>query len=734
MTPFIIYTLVVFIYCTLLGAPISLFMASHCTSRNNALSTMRTVGLGIMAPVFGIVVQLFASISICILWGLHPLLLVGIPVLCVGLFTLLAIRKYSFLNMMSLTLCLGIVGASVTGVIALLVNSTDLYHIAFNDYFPVTNGDTFAYLGYIDQLRLSGWGAPTIEYPAGFRPIIEAAFGGRDAVVAFMATIASVLHLETHTAFFISQRLILMVLVTGTVGALLFITSSVVAGVVGFIFATVGNFFLYQVLQQFSSDSMGAVLVLAVVFLLCWQCQRKAVGLEERWSPTSGFASGVLLLVSPETAVVALFVVGLWFLVVHSDNELRSTIRSMKNFLLGFLFGALPTLPQSVVFAFHQSSSAAGGRAGDWIANPAILFQASGLGFTVGSGLGSLTLVQAIGAVTTSSLYLFFILFLFWQCRLEHVKQCSPSMPVVFFSAVSLLIATVLFYLGLGYAMLKVIDYFSVLPALIFGLAVSAIMSCRNHPLRKLYLFFGTIFVVTFAALAYPEKLKILDSYASAVNGIPHLHELKLLQQPSGVRAVIPDFVGDSLDLFLYVNRFDITRFAYNASESYRYRPTIRPDVGMPFVRLSVPGYLDKIFADVTHAVPWVHGLYLVSYDNAIRVNGPGWLPPEGSSGLNMFRWLSGKGAFTLFAKGPSQSRHIRMNIYPGPDLLPENWVEVQLNGLTLSTVRSKDLPLRLDLGTGGLKPGPNKGRIVVHGPAGGIRQVSVARLVALPR
>ncbi|TAL75469.1 MAG: hypothetical protein EPN76_14825 [Burkholderiaceae bacterium] len=731
MIQFILYTLIAFCYCALLGTPASLFLASQCTSPKKQLARTKMLGLFVMAPIFGVVIQMYAGASIHAILGLHPRLVVLITALLGGASVSLMVKQATFPRSEIPTILIGLSASLAVAIIAILTNTIDLYHIAFNNYFPVTNGDTFVYLGYIDQLRISGHNVPVINYPAGYKPIIEAAFGGRDAVVAFAAAIADTLHLETHTAFFISLRLAFVVLATGVFGVLLLVTSSIVAASVGLFFATVGNFFLPQVLQQFSSSVMGAVLVLALVFIACWECERKNVNSNDGWSAIFGFTAGVLLLVSPETAVVAAFIAGLWFLVAHVGGGSARVTRSMRNSLIGFILGALPTLQHSVMFVYNQFT-VAGGRPGDWIANSAILLQASGLNFTTTVGLGSLTWLDAAGAIVTPLLYLVSISLVFLKGNnFNCLRRSDNAMPVVFFSLISLLVAVVLFAVGSGYAMLKVIDYFSIFPALIFGLAAAVIMKCPNSLLRKRCLVFSLVFLVFFGVLASSKKILIFNRYANAVKGVPKLADLRLSHQPKDVPVVIPDFTGGSLDLFLYINRFSTTKLAFDTSESYRYDPLIQPKVGMPFVRLSAPGYGGNIFADITHKTPWAVGLHLTEYDDAIIVSGAGWLPPDGSSGETMFRWLSSKGEFTVFQAGPLEKRHIRMNIYRGPDLSPENRIEIQINGSVLKTIRPKDLPLQLDLIPGNLKCGANVGAIVIYGPNEGIRQVSVAKLSA---
>lgn len=99
-----------------------------------------------------------------------------------------------------------------------------------------------------------------------------------------------------------------------------------------------------------------------------------------------------------------------------------------------------------------------------------------------------------------------------------------------------------------------------------------------------------------------------------------------------------------------------------------------------------------------------------------------------------MFRWLSEKGEFVVFVSDPAIFRFVQVRVYPGPDLRPENIIEIALNGTVLRTLSPMDLPANLVLPVGKLAAGSNEGAVLVLGPRGGPRQVSVARLQILSK
>jgi hypothetical protein len=87
----------------------------------------------------------------------------------------------------SLRVFLSGIGICFAGAgLAFAANTADLAFAGL-DYFPLTNDDTFAYLGYIDQIRSTGWIEPRISYPAGFLPIIDHAVFIRAPSTIFVA-------------------------------------------------------------------------------------------------------------------------------------------------------------------------------------------------------------------------------------------------------------------------------------------------------------------------------------------------------------------------------------------------------------------------------------------------------------------------------------------------------------------------------------------------------------------
>jgi hypothetical protein len=69
------------------------------------------------------------------------------------------------------------------------------------------------------------------------------------------------------------------------------------------------------------------------------------------------------------------------------------------------------------------------------------------------------------------------------------------------------------------------------------------------------------------------------------------------------------------------------------------------------------------------------------------------------------------------------------MNIYPGPDLLSENTIELKINGQTIRSIPAAELPIILTDKINNLQIGENLATLSVLGESGGLRQISVSAI-----
>jgi hypothetical protein len=221
-----------------------------------------------------------------------------------------------------------ILGCFVAAVFALALNSSDL-RFAGLDYFPLTNDDTFTYLGYIDQIRNTGWITPRITYPAGYVPLIDSAVSIRAPSVIFSADFADILGLETHSAFFLSQRMALPIIALGASGIVMIATGNWMATSLCFAPLVFGNVLLHQIFQQFNSSTMGTVIGPVIVALAIWTVRRERSGSEVvAGHVLAGWACGTMAITSVEAHPFYLMAFGLVALIpIFRDRQLKQVVK-----------------------------------------------------------------------------------------------------------------------------------------------------------------------------------------------------------------------------------------------------------------------------------------------------------------------------------------------------------------------------------------------------------------------
>ena len=147
---------------------------------------------------------------------------------------------------------------------------------------------------------------------------------------------------------------------------------------------------------------------------------------------------------------------------------------------------------------------------------------------------------------------------------------------------------------------------------------------------------------------------------------------------------VIPDIERNSLDLFLYVNRYGNHQIVSPAAVSYRFsfshQKVDRGAFVARFLRLGIAGHP---LADIT-ARGVLSGSEAVSLlpasGEVLVVRSSDWLDPEGSKIGSMFRWLSGTGKFIVL--GPEKEGcTLSARLSRGPDLHGYNAVRIIVGG-----------------------------------------------------
>jgi hypothetical protein len=612
-----------------------------------------------------------------------------------------------------------------------LLNGLDFNGLSINDYFPLTNDDTFAYLSHVDQIRSIGWNEPRIVYPAGYYPEFDYS---RLPGVALIADLVATFGLPSHTAFFLVQRLSITVIALAAAGLAGSLTNSTRAAILCFLLVIGGNFLLHQCLQQFNSSTMGGVIALPLLWLVGWTLlrvnQRSASLLG---AALSGAFAGFMAMASPEGHTLYLPALGFLFVAVLAVLRQWSIFALLPSFFSAYVLVTLPLIRilWSQILAQADSSP----HPGDWIATSAILLQYSGVRLVEDRSLLNYpTWVVAVTLVFAASSMAALVMLLntAWSAgrdgRLRELSLSCVAVPGLVFMVTQI----GLYAVGRGYILLKAIDYSSFLPPILIAVAAAKVLdrSAWHRPQMIAAVAIATIWF----SVVYSEKGKILSRYRADVVTMPKIEDYAIPNRGLlPAVQIFPDFEREVLNLFLYVNRFGPNRIALAAATSNRFEFLNQEKQDPPLVaRLARTGRAGVPIADITGKKlnPGIAGLQLSPAVGEVFVQrGDGWMDPEGDSIAALFRWLGGSGGFVVFGHDHSQHRALTIDLRPGPDLRSANMVEIVMADQVLATVPPAQLPatitLPLPLLAGQLLPG----MIRILGPQAGPRQVSVVSL-----
>jgi hypothetical protein len=631
----------------------------------------------------------------------------------------------------------------LTAVAGWLLNTSDFGGRSLSEYFPLTNGDTFAYLGYIDQFRQIGWEEPRLFYPSGLAPVIEHALGGRLGGVVAVAGIAEALGLETHTSFFMMQRLAMVIIALAAAGFAGWVTGRTFVSLFVYLLLIVGNFLLHQVLQQFNSSTMGTVVAVPLLWVASWTLTQRE-GMKGWYVGTAltGGLAGALAMASPEAHPFFLLALTSTFVVVllRSPRRLAVLLGGMTAiFSYGLVCWSI--VIQLWKFMFGQFFSTTGSHPGNWIAAPGILVQYSGLTFTlrpdlwgypmhVGSGaiLFMIVLVGCLGVIVRTLI----------QHRRDKDHLFRLLLPFMTVTLIFFCAQGIFYLLGSGYTMLKTIDYAAFLPTVLVALGVHFFLDA-HHGHRRAILALLTVGTVGFLIVAIDGKTQILKRYRHIVRGMPKVTDYHVADWVFPTpQVLIPDLQGrgGALDLFLYANRFGRHKIWIEQGASYRYRvihatgPTHGWVVRVP--RLGLPGLP---LADITlSAAPTSDTLEILPTAGQVVIqNGGGWLDPEGEDVYRLRRSLGKEGGFSVFDLPEQNELALHLELWPGPDLRADNRIECLVNDRVIAILQPNDLPITVDLPLSGLAGTPARGLIRIMGAQAGPRQVFVLHLRTLP-
>ena len=630
------------------------------------------------------------------------------------------------------------VGVSFFGAaLSLALNSADLA-VAGLDYFPLTNDDTFSYLGHIDQIRTTGWIEPRISYPAGYVPLIDHAVFTRTPSVIFAADFADVLSLETHSAFFLSQRMALPMIALGASAIVMIATGSWVAALLCFAPLVFGNVLLHQILQQFNSSTMGTVIAPVVVALAIWTVRSERSEREIVVGHVlAGWACGTLAITSMEAHPFYLMAFGLVALLpIVRDRQLKQSVGCVWAFICGYLAASFTLVIKIWPALISQFVNAGNGHPGDWIASPGFLMQATGVTFTTAAVLTSYAILPLVTAITV--LVVFSLAIAVMGRSLTKVDKSEPVLRTDRFALFSIVVLVTILQIflyarGRGYGLLKLTDYFAYLGSVVIAVAAFQLGLTRAGIVRR-----GMLTAITaYCIITFIEKQHILELYGERTSHMP----LPLAYELDGKatsETVSADLSAEPLNLFLYENRYLTTPIVFRATESNRFSLLHGTGSAAPryIARMPWVGVGGTTVADITYpaatmpvdltVVPAAGQIHLLLPD-------PHWLAPDGETVGQLRRWLSVSGKFVVFGS-LTDRMHLAVQVAAGPDLQPGNRIEVYFAGHLLQSIAPRDLPVHIDAPLA-MQAGPEtEGEIRIVGSAAGIRQLSVAQLRCVPR
>ena len=631
--------------------------------------------------------------------------------------------------------------------VAVALNAKDLLVVGLDAYFPLTNNDTFAYLGHIDQIRTVGWQDPGIHYPAGYVPVYAQPHMRVPGVI-FVADFADILGLGTHAAFFLSQRAAIPIIVLASTGIALVATDSLFASSVCFSVLLLGNFLLHQVLQQFNSSTMGSMVAPVVLALAIWTARDSRTRAEfVAGSAAIGLAMGTLAMTLPEAhPFYLLFLAVVFAYLAVARRQFRRLAEAFIVFILGFFVISSPLILGTLWELAFQYEHAAAGHPGDWVAAPAFVIQASGINLLTSDVFSAYSIYMRLASLTfLAGFGLAFFAFAWWLVKPPAARGIMHSDVFVVFACAGVMLSFQVFLYGfhIGYGLLKLTDYFAFLPSIVVGVGAvlvgRAIDSRRGRALASLVLI---VVCAGYMTVTVREKRFQLRNYSEYCQNAPAPADYRLDALGKGAPAlVVPDLHGDSLDLFLYVNRWGPNHIWFRKDESYRFSPLQSTGGGEGWMaRIPRVAYWKRhatYFADITYVKgrPTSTLVEILPLAGQVRlIPGHGWRDPDGEDPLeerpsDMRRWLAGHGAFVVYGGSSLAGRALEMELGPGPDLRPDNVIEVTVAQRLLATVAVRDLPKRLVLPMPAFSMFELDGEIRITGAAAGQRQVAVSRL-----
>lgn len=557
-------------------------------------------------------------------------------------------------------------------LIANCSTSVDILQFGLHEYFPLTNDDTFSYLGLMDQVRTVAKFAPTLTYANGLSPFIEHAIVLRGGVTAFAAGLADLLNLQSYEAFFLLLRTSAAINLTVLLALTIFLKIKPQLILLTLILIVSGNFFMHQVLQQFLSSMIGAVLAAFSLAITAFLSKKAA----KRTYILLGASVGSAFIASPEAGPFYLACFGIIVITAGFFLRRRETIpQAIVSCCAGFLISTNILLVETVKAIASQALQYSSGHPGDRFAVASSIIQFTGVDL-VGAQALSWFVIFASVAVCAAV-----VLFAVWSTshlattiRLND-RSDQALLPLLIYTVCGSFMLATMFAARKGYGYLKLMEYFDVIvPVVFIGLAF--LLSGRGFSRRIAARFLIVTFVACISMIYAMGRQRLYSTYQNELEarGTLAAFTAKLPSSCSEAPVVIPDGSGMPLELAAYMNSGLPSLFILYPTNSVRFRM-----VGTrPFPQYVLMG-ASKMTTDVNR--PAMAGFdeaaRLFMIDGYINVGsgGSGWHLPEGSP--DPLRWMSSRATFDVFFQ---HANDMFLHFYvhdAGPDMKAGETIEV---------------------------------------------------------
>jgi hypothetical protein len=634
-------------------------------------------------------------------------------------------------------------------VLVLLVDGRDLTRVGPSSYFPLTNADTFNYLGHIEQLRERGSNVPRLLYPNDTSIRIEHAIYIRAGCVAIVASLLDIVHIDTAAGFFLSLRLGMAMSVIGAVLLTGSIVRSIPAMALVGMLAVGSNVLMFQTLQQFLSSIWGVSQLTAVGLAATWAARQQ---LAPSHALLLGLSVGAYALVCPEAhpfVLLALSIVLASSLLPRSvflpQGAKVSSLYAALAFVIGYAI-ALGSLADGYFIDLFGQLRGATHHPGDFFAGPGAILHAAGISPWEGQPLSTFRMreqIAAFGIVIAYSAGTIVCLVRAFGKDLQSLAERQIALLVGVMGAVVLAAQCFAYVTGRGYLLQKLLDYFSLF--LLVVMAAAATFPMQETPSFDRYLAklrFHAQWVLMLCAglscvaISLPHKTSMLDRYVKIVASAPSARDYQIDREPSrGVTALMADLGGDVHFRFLWENRRASIPMHVPDELWPRFSGRTPLSAVSHVVRIAGMAVATSNVVDINRPRDGASKpvAELVPVANYVRiVEGAGWLGPEGGSAADVWRWLSDRGEFTVL-RPCTTGMVLTWQLTAGPDLGPDNDVEFMFNGRHVASIRGSDLkavPSTYTVAVPPLCGGTQvSGSIVISGSKRGIRQVRVGSL-----